>query len=175
MIKHGLKYFKSIFVFVLCVFCFQIYCQETLQITFTRFGKLKKHEIYTRDILEYKLKGEKTYSRLKIATMRDSIIVFDNDSIIKISELKRIKIHNSNHLYKLFSKVFFIAGLGYLGLNVTNNIINNSLDNKKAIYISASLIVVGIVIKQLSIKRIYIDKRKTIKILDLKYDKLLTN
>lgn len=134
----------------------------------------KKFEVYNGDYLEYKLKGQYSYRRNKIVNLQDSFIVFSNDSIIKLSQIKAINIDKNNFVVKLFQRAFIVLGAGFFFLNTTNNIINERtpvVDVNGAL-IGGGLIVSGILIKQLSIKRIRINEQKHLKILDLNFNNL---
>jgi hypothetical protein len=106
--------------------------------------------------------------------MKDSLIIFDNDSSLPISKIKVIKLRDVNHLYRLFSSFFYTGGLLFVGLDTFNNFINKDdpLVNQTAVFASASLIAVGFIIKQLSIKRVRINSRKSLRIIDTNYQDL---
>ncbi|MEO6304346.1 MAG: hypothetical protein ABIP51_14365 [Bacteroidia bacterium] len=150
------------------------FSQKTLEIVYTRFGKLKKYEIHNGEVLDYKLKGQLTYHRNKITNLQDSFIVFSNDTIIKLNELKAVCIHRSNFVIRLFQSAFITGGAFFFFLNTTNNLINSRepVIDPKAILIGAGLVTTGILIKQLGVKRIRINKHKQLKIVDLDFNNL---
>lgn len=106
--------------------------------------------------------------------MNDSVIVFKNDSMIKLSDLKVIKLHNGNHLMGTFVSAFLIAGIGYASLNVINNLLIESVFrlDPKAMIVSASFLTAAIILKQISIKRIHMRRNVSLKVLDLNFQKL---
>lgn len=150
------------------------FSQDVLEIDITRFDKFKPIQLFNHSFLEYKLKGEHKYRINKMAAMRDSLIIFDNDSVIKLSQIKAIKLRNSNHIIPLFGSLFMIGGAGVIIVDSFNNIINGQpkiLDERVAI-IGASLFVAGIIIKQLAIKRVRINQHKTLRIINLSFQNL---
>ncbi|MDP3556415.1 MAG: hypothetical protein Q8T03_03510 [Bacteroidota bacterium] len=160
-----------LFLVVITLDCF---AQKTLQVLFTRFGTLKKFEIYNGDILEYKFKGEHKYRQNKITNLQDSFIVFSNDTIIKLDQLKAIRIRKNNFVVSLFQGVFITGGATFFFLNTTNNLINerSPIVDQNAALIGASLITTGFLIKQIGIRRIRITKHKQLKVIELNFNNL---
>lgn len=154
-----------------------LWSQKSLQILRTRFGKLRKIEIFTDDVIDYKLKGERRYKRDLIVNMNDSLILFKSDSVIKLSQIKTIKLRNSSHLLSLFGSAFTGAGVGYVALNGINNLILENVlrIDRRALIISGSFLAAGIVLKQLSIKRIHINDHVVLKVVDLNVEHLNPN
>lgn len=166
---------KLLYAIAICIVCAgQGLSQKILEIDIVRFNKLKTIQLFNNSLLEYKLKGEYHYRINKITNLSDSSILFSNDSIIRLSQLKAIKLRNGNRLYHLFSNFFYTGGVLFVGLDTFNNAINGETPVVKplAVYVSAGLIATGFIIKQLSIKRIRINKRKTLRILEADYQNL---
>lgn len=165
--------YKLILVFLVTgnMDCFS---QKTLEICFTRFGKLKKFEIYNGDVLEYKLHGQYYYHKNKIVNLQDSFIVFSNDSVIKLNQLKKICIRNSNFFMRLSQKALITLGNWWVFLDVANNLINNRnpVIDQNAALVGGSLIATGILVKQINIKRLKINEHKHLKILDHSFNNL---
>jgi len=137
-------------------------------------GSFKKYEIFSGDILECKLKGEHFFSKHQIVNMNDSLIMFENDQVIKLSQIKVIKLPRGSRLFVTFRKVFFRGGILYLSLNTINNLILNGAfrADPRALYISGSFLAASFILKQLSIKRIRVKSNVTLKVLDLNFQKL---
>lgn len=159
------------------LFCLTLslsFSQKILEIDITRFNHFKYIQLYNNSYIEYKLKGEHKYRINKIVNMKDSLIIFDNDSSIILSEIKSIKLRDANRLYALFSGFFYTGGVLFISLDIFNNIINSETPYVKqtAAIASAGLITLGFIIKQLSIKRIRINKRKSLRILETDYQHL---
>ena len=153
---------------------FACFSQKTLKVMYTRFGKLKTVEIYNGEVLEYKLKGEHRYRLNKIVNLQDSFIVFSNDSVIKLNQIKAICSRKSNFLMKQFQQVFMLGGGLFFIFNTTNNLLNDrhpAIDQTAAI-IGAGLVGTGFLIKQIGIKRIRINHNKSLKIVNLDYQHL---
>jgi hypothetical protein len=145
--------------------------QKTLQINKFRFNNFKKIELFNSDILEYKLIGEHHYRKNKIADLRDSMIIFTNDSIIGLSQIKSIKVRRHARLIKVLTTMLVYSGVGLILIDTFNNAINDDtpIVKEKIATISGSLVLSGLITSQLAIKRIKINKRNTLKIIDLDF------
>ncbi|MBA3662803.1 MAG: hypothetical protein H0W61_01155 [Bacteroidetes bacterium] len=153
---------------------FQAYPQKTLQVLVTRFGKIKKFEFYTNDMLEYKLKGRFFYRTDKIVNMSDSLLVFANDSVVKLNQIKAVRIHKGGHFAKTMQEVFFIGGIGFLALNTANNAINNTspvVDNR-AVYIAGALVGTSLIIRFLSTRHVRFSGKNMLRVIDPEFAKL---
>jgi hypothetical protein len=106
--------------------------------------------------------------------MNDSLILFKSDSVIKLSQIKKIKIRNRSHLLHTFSTAFKVAGIGYVTLNGVNNLILESAFriDRRSLIISGSFLVAGIILEQLSFKRIHVNDRVVLKVVDLNVEHL---
>ncbi len=165
---------KSIILILCCIKLSIGLSQKILEIDITRFNHFKSIQLFNDSYLEYKLKGEHKYRINRIVNMKDSIIIFSNDSSIVLSEIKRIKLRDANHLYRLFSSFLYTGGVLFIGLDTFNNLINNDTPYIKqtAVIASAALVSAGFIVKQLSIKRIKINKRHSLRILETDYQHL---
>lgn len=166
---------RNLHLFILFLILFNfINGQKTLQVLKVKLGSFKKYEIYNNDVLEYKLKGDLFYRKDRIVNMRDSIILFQNDSIIKLSQIKAIKFRNGNHLLGTLNAVCYVVGFGYVTLNVINNLILQGIvrADMKAVYVSGGFLAAGFIFKQLRIKRIRIKQHVTLKIIDPNFQNL---
>jgi hypothetical protein len=152
------------------------HAQTRLRISYDRFGKTHLYEVFKNELFEYKLKGEAFYTSKVIIHMQDSIIVFEDNSVIKLSQLKAIRLRMHNHLVSTFQAAFLIAGIGFVSLNTVNNIILNEspVIDEKAAWISAALVTTSFLIRELGIKRILINTKKTLKIVSVDYHNLNT-
>jgi hypothetical protein len=154
---------------------FWLNSQSSLQVSINRFGTTKIFEVFTYENLEYKLKGNWFYRKDRIANMRDSIIVFANDSVIFLNQIKSIRLRkNVPHLAEL---AFVINGLGigFFGLNTFNNAITDSppiIIDGVAICVSGGLFTLAYLVKQLGIKRVRITGNKTLRIVEMNYNDL---
>jgi hypothetical protein len=166
-----MKFALILFLAVNSMFCFG---QKILEIDIVRLNHFKKIQLFSNSYIEYKLKGEHRYRINKMVSMKDSLVIFDNDSSIVLSNIKAIKLRNAKYLYRLFSSFFYTGGVLFVGLDTFNNLINNDtpLINQTAVIASAALISAGVIVKQLSIKRIRINSRKSLRIIDINYQNL---
>ncbi|MGZ3901282.1 MAG: hypothetical protein ACXVNM_06105 [Bacteroidia bacterium] len=165
---------KTIIFIFFIVISLQVFSQKSLQILYARFGKVKKFEFFINDLMEYKLKGKRFFHENKIVNLQDSLILFENDSVIKLSELKAIRIHRGGHLARTLQEVFFIGGVGFIALNTANNAINSTspLIDNRAVYISGALVGTSLLIRLFSTHHIRINKNKSLKIIVTDFSKL---
>lgn len=167
---------KALLHSLLLLVCSGALAQNALEIDIVRFNKLKTVQLYTGSPIEYKAKGEHRYRIHRMVALHDSLIIFENDSSISLSQIKAIKLRNANHLYPLFSGFFVTGGILFAGLDTFNNLINNQpkLVDERAVIAGASLVTLGLLVKQLAIKRVRIGKHTSLRILDLSYQDLNT-
>jgi len=151
-----------------------VFSQKSLQLIYSRFGKVKKTEFFINDQLEYKLKGKRLFRENKIVNLQDSLILFENDSVIKLSEIKVIRVHRGGHLLTTMQEVFIIGGIGFIGLNTANNAINGTspLIDNRAVYVSGALVGAGLLIRLISTHHIHINKNKSLKIVVTEFSKM---
>lgn len=150
------------------------FSQKSLQVTFTRMGALKKYEVFVRHRLEYKLKGEHRFRKDTIANLQDSMIIFTNDSVIFLDQIKCMRLRSNNYHSRLFQTIFTIGAVGYPLLTTVNNSLNDNapLLSRQAIIVSASFAGAALITRQLRIRRIRMGPEKSLRIVDLDYQKL---
>lgn len=148
--------------------------QSYLRVSYTRFGATRYYDVPNYDVLEYKIKGEVLFRKNKIVALRDSSILFENYTEIKLSQLKALRIKKHNHLTGTFQTLFLFGGVGFITLNTINNLITDTspVFNEKAVYISAALLATSFLIRELNIKRIRVTKNKDLKILNIDFQHL---
>jgi hypothetical protein len=167
------KYKTSLLVFFFISFL-QSYSQKSLQIITEHFGKVKRYEVFKNELLDYKLKGDFFYRRNKIVNLADSVIVLSNDSLVRLKDIKAVRIQRGGHLAKTFREFFLFAGIGFLSLNTANNAINGTepLVDKRAVYISGALIGTSVLLKMLCTKHLRLNRHTVFKINSVDYSKL---
>jgi len=168
------KYPLYILMFLIHV---DLRCQTYLRITYTHFGVTRIYNVPNYDVMEYKLKGESRFHKNKIFNMKDSSILFENYTEIKLNQLKALRIKKHNHLVSTFQNLFLLGGVGFVTLNTINNLITDTspVFNEKAAYISAALLATSLLIREMNIKRIRITKNKALKILNIDFQHLGTD
>lgn len=97
-------------IVILLVFSFNCYSQKTLNVHYRSvFGKQKVFQFFNNHVFYYKCKGKITYQANKIVNMNDSLILFDNNTFIKYSDIKAIKVPGIKLNY-----IFYNSALGFL-------------------------------------------------------------
>ena len=140
------------------------YSQKTLDLNYhTVFGKEKTFQFFNNSTFYYKLKGDLFFKRNKLVNLQDSILVFEDESIIKLSQIKSIKILGGK-----FSPYIFGIGIGFFILDTGNNIAfnNSQIVSKGASIVLLTSIVAGLIVKRIQDKHIRINKNCTFRIID---------
>ena len=146
------------------------FSQKTLVVHYySLFGKQKSFQIFNNSTLHYKLKGNLLYTSHKLVNMNDSLLVFDNDYILNISQIKCIKIKGA-HL----STYFFGAGFLFFLLDTGHNVAygRQQIVSEQAVLVTSIAIISGIIVKRIQDKHIYIRKNVILKVLDTNYENL---
>jgi hypothetical protein len=109
------------------------------------------------------------YRTQKLVNLNDSMLVFDNDSVIKISALKAIKIKGA-----LVSPYFFGSSFLFFLLDTGHNIAkgHSTIINEQTVLVSSVLLLSGIIVRRIQDKHVYIRKNVTIRVLDTDYQNL---
>lgn len=143
-----------------------LFCQKTLDLHYNSlFGKQKSFQFFNNSEFSYKLKGQLFYTTHKLVNMQDSILVFDDDSSIKLREIKAIKIKGVK-----ISPYFFGAGVLFFLLDTGHNIaFGNQIINEKAVLIGSIFVVAGVIVNYLQNKHIRIHKNSVLRIIDADY------
>jgi hypothetical protein len=134
----------------------------------------RKYEVYTNDVIEYKLKGEHHFKKDIVLNMNDSCLYLEKDSLVNVSKLKALRFHRESHLLGTINGVCFIAGVGYVSLNFINNLIlqHAAKVDPKAIYISAAFVAAGVILKIIRIKHVRIKHDTVVRVVTRDYQNL---
>lgn len=156
-------------ILLISLFAFS-YGQKILELNYhSVFGKSKSYQFFNNSKIDYKLKGDLFYQTHKLVNLNDSMLVFDNDSIVRISQLKVIKIRGA-----LISPYFFGGGVLFFLLDTGNNIGKGhaTVINEQTVFVSAALFLSGVIVKRIQDKHVYLHKHVTIRVMDTDYQHL---
>lgn len=148
------------------------YSQKILDVHYTSvFGKRKSFQFFNQSKFSYKLKGERHYHSHKIVNMQDSLLVFDNDTAIKLSHIKAIRIEGM-----MISPYFFAAGTLFLLLDTGHNIAfgRPEIINEQALLVTGICFIGGFLMNYIQNKHIRIKKSDVMRIIDNDYRNLQT-
>jgi len=146
-------------------FALNTFSQKTLDLTYySIFGKEKTFQFFVNQEFSYRLKGKLFYHTHTLTNMQDSFLVFENDKIVKLDEIKSVRIKGariSGWLYK--------AGFGFLALDMLGNLIQSKspIVNERALIAAGAFIAAGTVVKYFQDKHIRITKNCIFRILDI--------
>jgi len=161
---------KFSFLIILCGLLNISFAQKILELNYhSIFGKAKSYQFFNNSNLDYKLKGDLFYRTHKLVNLNDSLLVFDNDSVVKISQLKAIKIKGM-----LISPYFFGSSILFFLLDTGNNIGKGhpAIVNEQTVLVSSALLLAGVIVRRIQDKHVYIRKNVTIRVLDTDYQHL---
>jgi hypothetical protein len=116
------------------------------------------------DKISFNLKGSKKKLSAKITSIEDTLVVFGTYSVNpkNVSHMYLdSKTKNWYFLKYKYSKLFLIAGVGYLLLDG----LNNGEPNKETLVLGTSLIAAGLLAKLLISKRIAVKGRRKLVVL----------
>lgn len=101
--------------------------------------------------------------------MTDSLIIFTDESIIRIDKIKGIKIKGGN-----FSNYLFGAATLFPFLDIVNNVAfdRRPLVNERALKVGGIILAAGLVVNYIQDKHIHIRKSTTFRVFDPDYEHL---
>lgn len=146
------------------------FSQKTLDMTyFSVFGKEKNFQFFNNNEFSYRLKGELLYRTHKLTNMQDSFLVFDNEEIVKLSQIRSIRIKGIK-----LHKWFYAAGLWFTGLDIAHNLVvsETPIIKGRALMISGIIIGAGTILKYFQDKHVRITKNTVLRIIDSDFQDL---
>lgn len=162
--------FKQLLSLMLIFVSIFSYSQKLLDLHYTSvFGKQKSFQFFNNSKFTYKLKGDLFYHSHKIVNMQGSLLVLDNDSAIKLDQIKAIRIDGM-----MISPYFFGAGGMFLFYDTFFNVVQNrpKIINDQALVVAGVCIAGGLIMKYCQNKHIRIKKSDTMRIIDNDYRNL---
>jgi hypothetical protein len=127
-------------------------------------GSLRKSQYQIGDPISFKLKGDDQKKTLIIKNLMDSSIVFEG-GVVGLDEISTVYIMEDFRSWSpsTYATVLFIAGTGYMGLEL----INDKKISKSTVVTSAALISSGVLIHLLKRKKVKLNNKYKLKILEL--------
>jgi hypothetical protein len=128
----------------------------------------KRIKYFVGDEIIYKVKQDRNRYHGVITMVSDTGIMVDTSVIVLYKEIAKVLVNNSNSLTKVASVFLKGCGIGYIGLDILNNLINSNkpIINPLTIEIGAGLFLSGQIIRWLSMKHYKINKKHRIKFID---------
>lgn len=157
----------------ICIYTSSL-AQRRLELTRTGLGGPKVTRIFINDVLEYKLKEDRFYKKGRIVHLQDSIIVLENGKDFTIADIKAIKLDIGNHLTHAFQIFFVAGGVLFFAISAVNNVIvpSTPVVTEQVLIISSSLVATGLIIRELGIKRVRMNKNKSLRIVNIDYQNM---
>lgn len=158
-----------VILFFLAVAGKQCCAQKYLAIDRYRFGKVKREEFYPGHILKYRtVTKEDGLRRDTIRDMNDSSLVFGDGSYIRLRDIKVI------YFERIWVRVIrhwtSAAGLGFIGLDAFNNLINNDrpVFKERALMIGGIIFLAGQSFRLIPDRKYRPGKNSMIRVYDLR-------
>jgi len=161
---------RVILLFILIVFSAGISAQSNrfLSLDIEHLSNTKRIKFYEGDQIIFKLKGSRYKYKGTLVWVNDSSIIMDSTKTFLIKNIRKILVDKSNHLTRAAATFISGCGVGYMGLDAFNNIINSDTPILRwlDVEIGVGLVVVGRAFKVLAIKRYKINKKHRLKFID---------
>lgn len=149
--------------------CFTGYSQKMLDLQYTSvFGRAKSFQFFNNSRFSYKLKGDVFYRKHKLVNMTDSLLVFDNDDVAELSEIKAVKISGA-----LVSPYFFVAG-ALFAVDAGDGVIfgRQQVASDQALIVLGVCVAGGLIVNYFQAKHIRIKKNSVFRVIDADYRNL---
>jgi len=159
-----------ILFFILFGFSVEITAQSNrfLSLDIERISTTKRIKFYEKDKISLKIKGSKHKIKGIIVSINDTSIFIDSTETVLIKNIRKILVDKSNYLTHAASIFISGCGVGYVGLDALNNVINNDKPILRCVdvQIGLGLLAVGQAFRIFSIKRYTINKKHRLKFID---------
>jgi hypothetical protein len=158
---------KLYLFFLLFFSLFLSSAQNKIEIKYHSKKELKSVSINPGETIECKLKGQITYSVLKIKEIRDSSIVLSNDSSLLLAKIKKVKLRFPNKKAKVISNFLVLGGV----LLSVGDAVNNSFNENPTIVnpgvqgLAVGIVAAGIIVRKIGVKTLKIGRRASITII----------
>ncbi len=161
---------RSIRSYVLCLLLVgNLPAQKIFQIIKATHHSFKKFEFYNGDKISIKLKHQRSYCTHIITNMSDSLLLLENDSIIKLSDIKALKFKRGNNAMGGLNKLFVTGAVGIIIINLVSNVMVSrvAMIDPRAMYISGGFVVGMIIFNIWNTKHIRVGSNVALQVLDL--------
>lgn len=141
------------------------FSQKFLDLTYISvFGKEKNFQFFVNHDFSYRLKGELLYHTHQLTNMQDSFLIFDNDQIIQLSQIKSVRVKGAR-----IAGWFYKAGIGFLALDVAGNLIQSKspVVNERALMVTGACVAAGAIVSYFQDKHIRITKNCIFRVIDI--------
>ncbi len=162
----------KLFINVLLLFLsINMTSQKSLRISKSGVFGPRQYELFVLDDIVFKKKGSFFYQKHKIINLADSLILLDNDSTLKFSDIKKLKINKRNALHDFLLVNSIKASIIIPAVNIGNNLLFKQVlrFDKGAIVLTAACMLSSIYFAYAGNKRVAIDNKTSIRTVHLNY------
>lgn len=156
--------------FFLFLFTSNLFPQKILDFHYhSIFGREKVFQFFNNQEFSCRLKGQLFNHKHKLFNMNDSLLMFENDKIVRIDDIKGIRIKGFN-----FSHYVYGSAAWFLLLDTGNNLIyqRDVIVNERAVMASAIMVVAGLIVNYFQDKHVHVGKGTVLRVLDINYENL---
>lgn len=134
-------------------------------------GNMKRIRFHENDNLTLRIHGSRKFFTHVITFLGDCSIVLDGNWILPLSEIDKVRIDRSNSLVHTLSRGLIDCGIGFFVLDSFNSLVNSDFPIVKiqAVKESAVLILSGIILQRVMIRKYRINSRRRLKIIDVTF------
>jgi hypothetical protein len=160
---------KKLFLLLALVVLFEAgKAQKILVLDVNRLGMFNRHRFTAGDQLCFKLKDGVKRHYATITGFGDSMIIAGGYTI-PIKDIRIVYYDKSNFLTRMLSKAGIIYGIGFPGLDIFNNIINEEpqIIKKEALLEGACFTFSGLVLRRMMLRKYHLNSRNSLKIIDI--------
>jgi hypothetical protein len=130
-------------------------------------GRVKNFKYKPGNTIIFQVKGELNFRTASISRLYDSTIVLDNGSKISLQDITKVR--KPRTMLKILSTFSFGLGVGYLSIDVVNNLINGigPVFNQETLLISGILVGSALIMRQFSDRTLTMGPQWRLIIVDL--------
>lgn len=160
---------KCFLIIIFCLLADAGFSQKTLAIDLYRLGHFKRLHINQHDLITYKLKDSHYTYTDTLSDMRDSMLIMGSGEVVRLSEIRSIKIDRSNWLLRKLYRTAIVGGVFIAAVDVANNIANvrPTVMDQPFIIVCSSMVAGGFILRYFCTRRVHPGENTRLRILDL--------
>lgn len=166
-IQETLQYKSMIFCLAGIFICLSSYGQKVLVIE--NENNFRNIKYFEGDKIMLKLKATNENISDYIFDMTDTSLILENRGEIRVSAIKAVV--RENWFLRILSSFSLVAGVGYLGIDSFNRLINSEwpMVDSQTLMISTGIVVFGAVLLPFRYRYIHLGEKWKYKVLDPEY------
>ena len=166
--KTSRFFFLTVILFFLSGTIQFAFSQKFLALDVYKLGEMKRIRFYEKDQLTFRFRDGRKFFTHTIVRFEDSTIIFDAKLELTVSEIECIRVDRSTFVTHGLSHFLTDIGIGFIVLDSFNNLLNKEAPVVKTQTLKEGipLIISGLIIKRMMIRKYRIGERRKLKIID---------